>query len=63
MDVEARKAVVRQSLEELQADIIILDQRIFEAMNDLEFVTDEKSLEVYANSHELEEGLFHIRLF
>lgn len=62
-DIEARKKDVLRALEELEAEILVLSQRIAEAKEDLEFVTDEKTLEIYAESHELEEGLTHIELF
>lgn len=62
-DIEERKKNTLRILEELEAEILILSQRIAEAKEDLEFVTDGKSLRVYADSHELEEGLTHIQLF
>ena len=62
-DIEARKKEVLRTLEELEAEILILSQRITEAKEDLGFVTNEKSLRVYANSHAIDEGLIRIQLF
>lgn len=63
MDIESRKAEMLALLEELEADIQTLSDRITKAREDLANVYTEEEGQLFDESHDLEEGLKHILLF
>lgn len=63
MDIESRKAEMLALLEELEADIQTLSDRITKAREDLANVYTLEEEQLFDESHDLEEGLKHILLF
>ncbi len=63
MNVKKLKQEYRNTLDELQNDILFLQSKIKKAKNELINVETEKDLEHFRKGNDLEDGLKHISLF
>lgn len=63
MDIDQRKQEMLWELKEVELECLILLDRISACREDLAKIKDANDAAVFDETHDLEEGLKHIRLF
>ena len=63
MNIEERKQEIRQGIEIVRADIERLKANLDKAAVDLELVKTEEDAREFDRTHDVEDGLVHIRLY
>ena len=63
MNIEERKQEIRQGIKIVRADIERLKANLDKAAVDLELVKTEEDAREFDRTHDVEDGLVHIRLY